>query len=115
MPVPRWWWVCNATPAARLSAIEGDAQAATETSIALPGPGEALQFEAHIRPLFRLMDRNSMLFAFDLWKEEDVIKHRQQILARLQAGTMPCDGAWPAEQVALFARWTDALKTPTRS
>ena len=68
-------------------------------------PDEEVQFEQHIRPLFRPMDRNSMLFAFDLWKEEDVSKHSRQILARLEAGTMPCDGAWPAERIALFARW----------
>lgn len=51
------------------------------------------------------MDRNSMLFAFDLWKEADVAAHREQILARLRAGTMPCDGAWPGEKIALFTRW----------
>jgi hypothetical protein len=54
------------------------------------------------------MDRNSMLFAFDLWKEADVAMHRQQILLRLRAGTMPCDGAWPDEKIALFERWSAA-------
>jgi hypothetical protein len=67
----------------------------------------------HIRPLFRPMDRNSMLFAFDLWKEADVAAHRQQILARLRAGTMPCDGAWPDEKIALFERWY-RIVTPRR-
>jgi hypothetical protein len=71
----------------------------------LPGADEAVRFDDHIRPLFRQMDRNSMLFAFDLWKEADVASHRQQILARLRAGTMPCDGAWPDEKIALFERW----------
>ena len=108
MPVPRWWWVCNATPAARPPAIAGATQTVNEASVALPGLDDAVLFEQHIRPLFRPMDRNSMLFAFDLWKEADVAKHCRQILARLEAGTMPCDGAWPAEQVALFARWADA-------
>jgi hypothetical protein len=46
-----------------------------------------------------------MLFAFDLWKEADVALHRQQILLRLRAGTMPCDRAWPNEKVTLFERW----------
>ena len=50
-----------------------------------------------------------MLFAFDLWNEADVNKHSRQILARLEAGTMPCDGAWPAERIALFARWAEAI------
>ncbi|MBR1158509.1 CDGSH iron-sulfur domain-containing protein [Bradyrhizobium elkanii] len=113
MPVPRWWWVCNATPAARPSATASDAQTASDSSVALTDPGENVQFEQHIRPLFRPMDRSSMLFAFDLWKQEDVARHCQQILARLEAGTMPCDGAWPAERVALFAHWANALKTVT--
>ncbi|WP_407150242.1 CDGSH iron-sulfur domain-containing protein [Bradyrhizobium sp. ORS 86] len=113
MPVPRWWGVCNATPGARPSAMAADAPAASEVNPALPGPDEVVQFEQHIRPLFRPMDRNSMLFAFDLWKEADVSMHRQQILRRLEAGTMPCDGAWPAERIALFARWANALKPQT--
>ncbi|MGN8545546.1 hypothetical protein AB7M49_001560 [Bradyrhizobium elkanii] len=113
MPVPRWWWVCNATPAARPSAIAGDAQTANGDIEAPPGSDETMQFEQHIRPLFRPMDRSSMLFAFDLWKEEDVARHCQQILARLEAGAMPCDGAWPAERVALFARWANGQNPPT--
>jgi hypothetical protein len=51
------------------------------------------------------MDRNSMKFAFNLWNEGDLRLHGDAILARLKAGTMPCDGAWPAERVAIFERW----------
>jgi truncated hemoglobin YjbI len=105
MPVPRWWWVCNATPGSRPSATAGDEVAEIEASLILPGADESVRFDDHIRPLFRPMDRNSMLFAFDLWKEADVALHRQQILLRLRAGTMPCDGAWPNEKIALFERW----------
>jgi hypothetical protein len=76
-----------------------------EAELTLPAADEAVRFDDHIRPLFRPMDRNSMLFAFDLWKEADVVMHRQQILLRLRAGTMPCDGAWPDEKVALFEHW----------
>jgi truncated hemoglobin YjbI len=103
MPVPKWWWVCNATPGARASATAGDES--LEASLTMPGDDEPVRFDDHIRPLFRPMDRNSMLFAFDLWKEEDVILHRQQILLRLRAGTMPCDGAWPDQYVTVFERW----------
>ena len=71
----------------------------------LPGPGQPIEFDAHIKPLFRPMDRNSMIFAFDLWKEADLTTHGPAILARLKAGTMPCDGAWPAAKVELFERW----------
>ena len=51
-----------------------------------------------------------MRFAFDLWSHDDVSTHADAILERLKAGTMPCDGAWPDEHVALFGRWIDAGK-----
>src|SRR5437899_12945909 len=54
--------------------------------------------------------RDSMRFAFDLWSLNDVSAHADAILDRLEAGTMPCDGAWPAERVAVFRRWIDAGK-----
>ena len=45
---------------------------------------------------------------FDLWKREDVAEHSHDILERLEDGSMPCDQAWPEEQVAVFRRWVDA-------
>jgi len=111
MPVPRWWWVCNATPGSRPAAKAGDAP--VELVPVLPAADEAIRFDDHIRPLFRPMDRNSMLFAFDLWKEVDVAAHREQILARLRAGTMPCDGAWPEQKIALFERWANRSTAAT--
>ena len=71
---------------------------------------ESMPFEEHIKPLFRERDRDSMRFAFDLWSLDDVSTHADAILDRLEAGTMPCDGAWPAERVAVFRRWIDAGK-----
>ncbi len=62
----------------------------------LPTPDEAVSFNQHIKPLFRSTDRRSMQFAFDLWSYDDVSQHADAILDRLRAGTMPCDGAWPA-------------------
>ena len=53
-------------------------------------------------------DRESMKRAFDLWSHDDVARNSDAILARLREGTMPCDGAWPEEQVALLQRWVDA-------
>ena len=64
-----------------------------------------LSFERDIRPLFREKDRDSMLKAFDLWSHTDVVTHQDPIAAQLAKGTMPCDGAWPAERVADFRRW----------
>ena len=104
-----WVVAANPPPAPAPPAIADDAQDTNDISVTLPGPGETVRFEPHIRPLFRPMDRNSMLFAFDLWNEADVTRHAPQILARLEAGTMPCDGAWPAERIALFARWAEAI------
>jgi ferritin-like protein len=69
-----------------------------------------MQFDEDIKPLFRDRDRDSMRFAFDLWSADDVSTNADAILARLEAGTMPCDGAWPAEQIAVFRRWIDAGK-----
>ena len=68
----------------------------------------ALEFEQDINPLFREGDRRSMRFAFDLWSHQDVATHAGAILERLEDGTMPCDGSWPAEQVELFRRWVEA-------
>ena len=72
------------------------------------GPGEAVSFEAHVKPLFRARDRQSMLFAFDLWSPADVQAHAADILARLRGGTMPCDGAWPGEKTDVLKRWAES-------
>jgi len=67
-----------------------------------------LSFEQDIKPLFRESDRRAMDFAFDLWDYQDVQENAGSILDRLMAGNMPCDGAWPAEKIAVFRRWRDA-------
>jgi truncated hemoglobin YjbI len=110
MPVPRWWWVCDATPGSRVSALTADERETSEreTSPTLPGPGEPVGFEQHVKPLFREVDRRSMRFAFDLWSHEDVSQHADAILERLRAGTMPCEGAWSSERVEVFARWVES-------
>ena len=106
MPVPRWWWVCDAYPWSRAHAA---ADAVPEQPPPeLPDADTPLSYEAHIKPLFRARDRDSMRFAFDLWSHEDVSAHADAILERLRAGTMPCDGAWPPEQIAVFERWVAA-------
>jgi hypothetical protein len=75
-----------------------------------PATDGPLSFETHIKPLFRDRDRASMTFAFDLWSHDDVSRHADAILTRLQEGTMPCDGAWPTERVETFERWISAGK-----
>ena len=69
---------------------------------------EPLSFEQHIKPLFREGDRQSMKSAFDLWSHADVAQNSDAILERLRNGTMPCDGAWPDEQVGVFQSWVEA-------
>jgi hypothetical protein len=71
---------------------------------------EPLSFETDVKPLFRERDRRSMEFAFDLWSHDDVSEHADDIIARLDAGTMPCDGAWSKAQVDLFRRWIQSGK-----
>jgi hypothetical protein len=51
-----------------------------------------------------------MTFVFDLWSYDDVRANADVILTRLQDGSMPCDGAWPAEQITTFERWIAAGK-----
>ena len=111
MPMPRWWWVCDAYPDARASALAPAAEEREEEqAVNLPGPDEPVGFAAHVRPLFRERDRRSMRFAFDLWAYDDVAAHADAILERLRAGTMPCDGAWPVDRVTVLARWIDSGK-----
>jgi hypothetical protein len=69
---------------------------------------ESISFEQHIKPLFREGDRQSMKWAFDLWSHDDVAGNSDAILERLRDGTMPCDGAWPDEQIAVFQGWVEA-------
>jgi hypothetical protein len=71
---------------------------------------KTISFEQDIRPLFRERDRNSMSSEFDLWSYDDVANWSDGILTRLRDGSMPCDGAWPEEQVARFEEWVAAGK-----
>ena len=70
---------------------------------------QVISFEAQVKPLFRALDQKSMSSVFDLWSYEDVSRHADAILDRLQAGTMPCDGAWPrARLTSSVAGWRRA-------
>jgi hypothetical protein len=105
MPMPHWDWNTAAgPPGSRVSAI----RPTTIDEVEPPSPpsaDEPVSFEKHVRGLFRPMDRNSRKFAFDLCSVEDVRKHGQAILECLRNGTMPCDGTWPNDRIAVFERW----------
>ncbi|WP_040164060.1 hypothetical protein [Microbacterium gorillae] len=64
-----------------------------------------ITFSEDIKPLFRESDREAMRKAFDLWSAADVRTHASAIAQRLHDGSMPCDGAWSPEHIALFDRW----------
>lgn len=105
MPVPRWDWVVGARPGSRVSALASDSAGAGDAAVTLPKLGEPISFAGHIKPLFRSVDRQSMSFVFDLWSYDDVSQHADAILDHLAAGSMPCDGPWPAERVEAFRAW----------
>jgi len=107
---PGWDWGPGGPPATRAAQAAGQAGAPDEPP--LPGPGQPVGFAAHIKPLFRQRDRQSMSFAFDLWAYADVETRAHDILKRLQNGSMPCDGAWPAARIEVFRRWTDTGMQP---
>lgn len=67
-----------------------------------------LSFERDIRPLFRDEDVESMSGHFDLSSYEEVRENAEAIHERLADGSMPCDGAWRAENVERFGQWMDA-------
>jgi CDGSH-type Zn-finger protein/truncated hemoglobin YjbI len=109
-PAPSWDWGPGGPPATEAGPAAGEADTPAEP--ALPGPGQPVSFAAHIKPLFRPRDRQSMSFAFDLWSADDVRAHAADILHRLRDGSMPCDGAWSAARVDGFQRWIDTGMQP---
>jgi hypothetical protein len=74
----------------------------------LSASDQPISFEQQIKPLFRERDRQSMKWAFDLWSHDDVAANSTAILGKLRDGTMPCDGSWSDEQIAVFQHWVDA-------
>jgi Ferritin-like len=73
---------------------------------------DQVTYEQDIRPLFRDRDIQSMSFAFDLSSYNDVRTNAEAIYERLAAGSMPCDGRWPAEDVERFRTWIDNGSPP---
>jgi hypothetical protein len=74
----------------------------SDTQAAVPS------FELDIKPLFRPRDINVMrsVAGLDLGLYEDVKANADRIYERLQVN-MPCDGLWPAENLAKFKSWKD--------
>ena len=74
--------------------------------------GDQVSYEQNIRHLFRDRDIKAMSFAFDLSSYDDVRANAEAIYEKLDAGSMPCDGAWPAEDVERFRAWIDGGSPP---
>jgi hypothetical protein len=74
--------------------------------------GDGVTYEQDIRQLFRDRDIQSMSFAFDLSSYDDVRANAEAIYEKLAAGSMPCDGRWPAEDVERFRTWIDNGSPP---
>jgi len=73
---------------------------------------DRVTYEQNIRQLFRDRDIQSMSFAFDLSSYDDVRANADAIYERFAAGSMPCDGSWPAEDVERFRTWIDNGSPP---
>jgi truncated hemoglobin YjbI len=102
MPVPRWDWGTAGPPPPT-----GVAGAAAEEASPSQLPG-APGFDRDIRPLFSDRDRQAMLWAFDLGDGASVRANAVAILRQLEAGRMPCYGAWPVGRTALFRAWIES-------
>jgi CDGSH-type Zn-finger protein/truncated hemoglobin YjbI len=107
-PTARWDWGPSGPPIIKAPEAQDDA----DEQVTVPDPGQPVSFAAHIKPLFRKKDRDSMRFALDLWSYEDVKAAAGDILERIGNGSMPCDGAWPKEWVDVFSRWTTTQMQP---
>jgi truncated hemoglobin YjbI len=112
MPVPRWDWGTAGPPSASpVSAPAPSAPAQPPAAGQAPGsPTGSPSFERDIRALFTDRDRTSMRWAFDLGDVAAVREHADAILDQVASGRMPCYGAWPVEQVAVFRRWVETGK-----
>lgn len=111
MPMPRWDWNTGAGPPGSRVAATATANE-PEPEVMLPAENAAVGFEAHIRPLFRRRDRDSMRFALDLWSCDEVREHAEEVHERVANGSMPCDGRWPEDWVATLRRWIDSGMQP---
>jgi hypothetical protein len=92
---------------AKKSTAAGDAVTDRKEQMA-----DRVSYGRDIRPLFRDRDIQSMSFAFDLSSYDDVRANAEAIYEKLAAGSMPCDGRWPTEDVERFRTWIDNGSPP---
>lgn len=73
-----------------------------------------LSFAKDIRPLFRDEPDVEVMksFGMDLSAYADVKTHADNILVRLEDGSMPCDEPWPQAQIDRFRQWISEGMAP---
>jgi len=72
-----------------------------------------LGYTKDIRPLFRSTDVDSMKRrGLDLSSYTEVRASADDILSRLQDGSMPCDGQWQSTAIETFKQWIADGKLP---
>jgi hypothetical protein len=70
-------------------------------------------FELHIRPMFRILDRDHMAFKLDLWDYDQVTPSARKIAGLLRLsppGLMPpkeAGGPWPEGWIQTFEFWIE--------
>ena len=65
-----------------------------------------LGYKKDIRPLFRSSDVDAMRpRGLDLSSYAEVHASAEDILSRLQDGSMPCDGPWQPTDIDVFKQW----------
>ena len=72
-----------------------------------------LGYKKDIRPLFRSSDVDAMKpRGLDLSSYAEVHASAEDILSRLQDGSMPCDGRWQRAAIDTFKQWIADGKLP---
>jgi len=76
-----------------------------------------VSFDKDIKPLITEVDRNHMLFMFDLWSYNDVKDNADDIYDSVSNGRMPPppprgDGPWSKDKSDLFKQWIDGGYQP---
>jgi hypothetical protein len=72
-----------------------------------------LSYAKDIKPLFRSSDVASMKpRGLDLGSYKDVRASADNILSRLEDGSMPCDGQWHKNDIDKFREWITDGKLP---
>lgn len=71
-----------------------------------------LSFATDIKPLFTPIDREHMLFMFDLWSYEDVKLNASDIHDAVSNQRMPPEAPWSQDLIDTFKSWIDQGSEP---